>query len=67
MVRRSREQAKLDLVASERLDLLVDVVNLAYCVFEQLASTEAWLNAPHYRLRHRIPPPDPPASATEPR
>jgi putative toxin-antitoxin system antitoxin component (TIGR02293 family) len=44
--RRAREQAELDLVASERLDRLMEVVSLAYGVFEQPASTEAWSKAP---------------------
>ena len=47
MARRAREQAELDLVASERLDRLMEVVSLAYAVFEQPASTEAWLKTPH--------------------
>jgi uncharacterized protein (DUF2384 family) len=47
MARRSLEQAALDLVASERLDRLMQVVSLAYGVFEQPESTEAWLKAPH--------------------
>jgi putative toxin-antitoxin system antitoxin component (TIGR02293 family) len=55
MARRTREQAALDLVASERLDRLVEVISLAYGVFEQPASTEAWLKAPH-PLLHQISP-----------
>ncbi|MCS5704686.1 DUF2384 domain-containing protein [Synechococcus sp. FGCU-3] len=55
MARRSREQAPLDLVASERLDRLVEVISLAYGVFEQPASTEAWLKAPH-PLLHQVSP-----------
>ena len=55
MARRSREQAALDLVASERLDRLVEVISLAYGVFEQPASTEAWLKAPH-PLLHQVSP-----------
>jgi putative toxin-antitoxin system antitoxin component (TIGR02293 family) len=46
MARRSREQAALDLVGSERLDRLIEVFSLAYGVFEQPESTEAWLKAP---------------------
>ena len=55
MARRSREQAALDLVASERLDRLVEVISLAYGVFEQPSSTEAWLKAPH-PLLHQVSP-----------
>ena len=55
MSRRSREQAALDLVASERLDRLVEVISLAFGVFEQPASTEAWLKAPH-PLLHQVSP-----------
>jgi putative toxin-antitoxin system antitoxin component (TIGR02293 family) len=55
MARRSREQAALDLVASERLDRLVEVVSLAYGVFEQPGSTEAWLKAPHPLLHLASP------------
>jgi putative toxin-antitoxin system antitoxin component (TIGR02293 family) len=55
MARRSREQASLDLVASERLDRLVEVISLAYGVFEQPSSTEAWLKAPH-PLLHQVSP-----------
>ena len=40
MARRSREQAALDLVSSERLDRLMEVLSLAYGVFEQPASAE---------------------------
>ncbi|WP_341899929.1 antitoxin Xre/MbcA/ParS toxin-binding domain-containing protein [Synechococcus sp. UW140] len=55
MARRTREQVALDLVASERLDRLVEVISMAYGVFEQPASTEAWLKAPH-PLLHQISP-----------
>ena len=55
MSRRSREQAALDLVASERLDRLVEVISLAFGVFEQPASTEAWLKAPHPLLHQASP------------
>ena len=55
MARRSREQAPLDLVASERLDRLVEVISLAYGVFEQPSSTEAWLKAPHPLLHQASP------------
>ena len=55
MARRSREQAVLDLAASERLDRLVEVISLAYGVFEQPASTEAWLKAPHPLLHQASP------------
>ena len=55
MARRSREQAALDLVASERLDRLVEVISLAFGVFEQPASTEAWLKAPHPLLHQASP------------
>ena len=47
--------AALDPVASERLDRLVEVISLAFGVFEQPASTEAWLKAPH-PLLHQISP-----------
>jgi putative toxin-antitoxin system antitoxin component (TIGR02293 family) len=53
--RRTPEQGALDWVASERLDRLVEVIRLAYGVFEQPASTEAWLKAPH-PLLHQISP-----------
>lgn len=55
MARRSREQAALDLAASERLDRLVEVISLAYGVFEQPDSTEAWLKAPHPLLHQASP------------
>lgn len=55
IARRSREQAALDLVASERLDRLMEVVSLAYGVFEQPESTEAWLKAPHPLLHQASP------------
>ncbi len=55
MARRTREQAALDLVASERLDRLMEVVSLAYGVFEQPGSTEAWLKAPHPLLHQASP------------
>ncbi len=55
MARRTREQVALDLVASERLDRLVEVISMAYGVFEQPASTEAWLKAPHPLLRQITP------------
>jgi putative toxin-antitoxin system antitoxin component (TIGR02293 family) len=55
MARRSREQAALDLVASERLDRLMEVVTLAYAVFEHPASTEAWLKTPHPLLHLASP------------
>ena len=55
MARRSREQAALDLVASERLDRLVEVISLAYGVFEQPERTESWLKAPH-PLLHQVSP-----------
>jgi len=55
MARRSREQAALDLVASERLDRLVEVISLAYGVFEQPERIEAWLKAPH-PLLHQVSP-----------
>lgn len=55
MARRAREQAELDLVASERLDRLMEVVSLAYAVFEQPASTEAWLKTPHPLLHQASP------------
>jgi putative toxin-antitoxin system antitoxin component (TIGR02293 family) len=55
MARRARDQVPLDLVASERLDRLVEVISLAYGVFEQPASTEAWLKTPH-PLLHQISP-----------
>ena len=55
MARRSREGAMLDVAASERLDRLVEVISLAYAVFEHPASTEAWLKAPH-PLLHQVSP-----------
>ena len=55
MARRVREQVALDLVASERLDRLVEVISLAYGVFEDPASTEAWLKAPHPLLHQASP------------
>jgi putative toxin-antitoxin system antitoxin component (TIGR02293 family) len=55
MARRSREQAALDLVTSERLDRLMQVISLAYGVFEQPASTETWLKAPHPLLHQASP------------
>jgi len=55
MARRAREQVALDLVASERLDRLMEVVSLAYGVFEQPDSTEAWLKTPHPLLQQVSP------------
>jgi putative toxin-antitoxin system antitoxin component (TIGR02293 family) len=55
MARRARDQVVLDLVASERLDQLLQVISLAYGVFEQPGSTEAWLKAPHPLLHQASP------------
>ena len=55
MARRSRGQAALGLVASDRLDRLMQVVSLAYGVFQQPESTEAWLKAPHPLLHQASP------------
>ncbi len=55
MARRSREQAALDLLASERLDRLVEVISLAYGVLEQPSGIEAWLKAPQ-SLLHQVSP-----------
>ncbi|MFM9109717.1 MAG: antitoxin Xre/MbcA/ParS toxin-binding domain-containing protein [Prochlorococcaceae cyanobacterium] len=55
MTRRCREGSTLDLVASERLDRLMEVISLAYGVFEHPASTEAWLKAPHPLLHQASP------------
>ncbi|MEB3305619.1 MAG: antitoxin Xre/MbcA/ParS toxin-binding domain-containing protein [Cyanobacteriota bacterium] len=55
MARRTRHQEPLDWVSSERLDRLLEVISLAYGVFEHPASTEAWLKAPH-PLLHRATP-----------
>lgn len=55
MSRRARDQAVLDLVASERLDGLIKVIGLAYGVFEDPASTEAWLKTPHPLLLQATP------------
>ena len=55
MARRTREHAALDLVASERLDRLVELISLAYGVFEHPGSTEAWLKAPHPLLHLASP------------
>jgi putative toxin-antitoxin system antitoxin component (TIGR02293 family) len=55
MARRVRQEGRLDLVPSERLDRLIEVIGLAHAVFEDPASTEAWLKAPH-PLLHRMPP-----------
>ncbi|MFI0403985.1 MAG: antitoxin Xre/MbcA/ParS toxin-binding domain-containing protein [Cyanobium sp.] len=56
MARRTRDhQAPLDWVASERLDRLLEVISLAYGVFENPSSTEAWLKAPN-PLLHRATP-----------
>lgn len=53
--RRVRGQAALDLVASERLDRLVEVISLAYGVFEQPSSKEVWLKTPHPLLHQASP------------
>jgi len=55
MLRRSRQEAPLDLAPSERLDRLIEVVGLAYAVFEDPAATEAWLKKPHPLLRGLSP------------
>lgn len=55
MARRTRDQAALDWVSSERLDRLLEVISLAYGVFENPSSTEAWLKAPN-PLLHRATP-----------
>jgi len=55
MARRTRDQEPLDWVASERVDRLVEEISLAYGVFENPASTEAWLKAPN-PLLHRATP-----------
>ena len=51
MLRRSRQEAPLDLGSSERLDRLMEVVGLTYTVFEDPSATEAWLKKPHPLLR----------------
>lgn len=77
MARRCREGSTLDLVASERLDRLMEVISLASGVFEQPASTKAWLKAPHPLLhqasagagaafRGGTPGPQPAAQSTAP-
>lgn len=55
MLRRSRQETALDLVPSERLDRLMEVVGLAYAVFEDPSATEAWLKKPHPLLRGAAP------------
>ncbi|MEB3324149.1 MAG: antitoxin Xre/MbcA/ParS toxin-binding domain-containing protein [Cyanobacteriota bacterium] len=55
MARRTRDQASLDWVASERLDRLLEVISQAYGVFENAASTEAWLKAPNPLLHQASP------------
>jgi uncharacterized protein (DUF2384 family) len=55
MLRRSRQEAPLDLAPSERLDRLIGVVGLAYAVFEDPAATEAWLKKSHHLLRGLSP------------
>ena len=55
MLRRSRQEAPLDLGSSERLDRLMEVVGLAYTVFEDPSATEAWLKKPHPLLRGAVP------------
>jgi putative toxin-antitoxin system antitoxin component (TIGR02293 family) len=55
LARRVRQKAPLELVPSERLDRLLDVISLAYAVFEDPTSTEAWLKAPHPLLQQASP------------
>ena len=55
LLRRVRQEAPLDLVPSERLDRLIEVISLAYTVFEDPANTEAWLKAPHPLLQQVSP------------
>ena len=55
LARRVRHEAPLDLVPSERLDRLLEVVSLAYSVFEDPAATETWLKAPHPLLNGASP------------
>jgi putative toxin-antitoxin system antitoxin component (TIGR02293 family) len=55
LARRVRQVAPLELVPSERLDRLIDVISLAYAVFEDPTSTEAWLKAPHPLLQQASP------------
>ena len=52
---RVRQEAPLELVPSERLDRLLNVISLAYTVFEDPASNEAWLKAPHPLLHQASP------------
>jgi putative toxin-antitoxin system antitoxin component (TIGR02293 family) len=55
IARRTRDHVPLDWVASERLDRLLEVISLAYGVFEHPASTEVWLKAPHPLLQRATP------------
>ncbi len=54
LARRVRQVAPLEPAPSERLDRLHDVISLACAVFEDPASTEAWLKAPHPPLPHGL-------------
>ncbi len=55
LLRRSRQDTPLDLGCSERLDRLMDVIGLAYAVFEDPVATETWLKRPHPLLRGLAP------------
>lgn len=55
LARRARHEAPLDLVPSERLDRLLEVIGLAYSLFEDPAASEAWLKASHPLLNGATP------------
>ncbi|MCP9915144.1 antitoxin Xre/MbcA/ParS toxin-binding domain-containing protein [Cyanobium sp. ATX 6F1] len=55
LARRVRQEAPLELAPSERLDRLIEVISLAYDVFESPGSTETWLKTPHPLLLQAPP------------
>ena len=55
LARRVRQEGPLEPAVSERLDRLLEAIGLALSVFEDSATTETWLKAPH-PLLHQVSP-----------
>ena len=51
LARRVRQEGPLEPAVSERLDRLLEAIGLALSVFEDPATTETWLKAPHPLLQ----------------
>jgi len=55
LARRVRQEGPLESAVLERLDRLLEPIGLALSVFEDPATTETWLKAPH-PLLHQVSP-----------